>query len=175
MHNLIIANLLVSIFGFGTGATFGIVFENMYVQAFQILTQAEFGMIYSFASGFPGPVSIQVVALAGYLVQGFNGALLSVLSYIAFPTILGVLAAKYLINSNSTYIKNILDDIKPVIAAMLVGSIFMIFETSISQVGFMLALIGFLIPLFLSRKYVTNIFMLVFINIIVILGILVIL
>ena len=134
MHILwLLFSLFVGIgfFGFGSGfAMLPLIFQTVGDHGF--LTADEFSRMVALAPALPGPVSINAVSYAGFVVAGAPGAAVSVLAIACPSFVLVLLVMKFLDRfKNSASISAVFAGIRPVAIGLIGAAAVMISENTL--------------------------------------------
>ncbi len=85
---LLFANLLVGIFSFGGGKAYIPVFQNIYVEHFNIITNLKLTEVVSYILVFPGPIAPMIAGVIGFELFHVKGFILGLLALSIVPLLL---------------------------------------------------------------------------------------
>ena len=117
-------NLFISAFTFGCGYVVIPMIKKYYVEEKQLFDEEELMDIAAIAQSSPGAIAINMSALAGYLVAGWQGLLISCFAAILPPlVILSVVSAVYSLIRDNRIISAVLKGMEAGVAALIVDLI----------------------------------------------------
>ncbi|MEE3928417.1 chromate transporter [Mycoplasmopsis ciconiae] len=127
---LFLSLALISVTVFGGGQVFIPMFQWLWSTInnnFGInISESEINQILTLTNSTPGVISLKFAFISGYLMapNSFVGYLLAIIAYILFSTpaiIIMIWAMKRINKNQNKYISNLLNILKPVIAAIMIG------------------------------------------------------
>ena len=117
-------NLFISAFTFGGGYVVIPMIKKYYVEEKQLFDEEELMDIAAIAQSSPGAIAINMSALAGYRVAGWQGLLISCFAAILPPlVILSVVSAVYSLIRDNRIISAVLKGMEAGVAALIVDLI----------------------------------------------------
>ena len=117
-------NLFISAFTFGGGYVVIPMIKKYYVEEKQLFDEEELMDIAAIAQSSPGAIAINMSALAGYRVAGWQGLLISCIAAILPPlVILSVVSAVYSLIRDNRIISAALKGMEAGVAALIVDLI----------------------------------------------------
>ena len=117
-------NLFISAFTFGGGYVVIPMIKKYYVEEKQLFDEEELMDIAAIAQSSPGAIAINMSALAGYRVAGWQGLLISCIAAILPPlVILSVVSAVYSLIRDNRIISAVLKGMEAGVAALIVDLI----------------------------------------------------
>lgn len=117
-------NLFISAFTFGGGYVVIPMIKKYYVEEKQLFDEEELMDIAAIAQSSPGAIAINMSALAGYRVAGWQGLLISCIATILPPlVILSVVSAVYSLIRDNRIISAVLKGMEAGVAALIVDLI----------------------------------------------------
>ena len=117
-------NLFISAFTFGGGYVVIPMIRKYYVEQKQLFDEEELMKIAAIAQSSPGAIAINMSALAGYRVAGWQGMLISCSAAILPPlVILAIVSAIYSLIRDNVLINALLKGMEAGVAALIVDLI----------------------------------------------------
>ncbi len=115
--------LQIGLFSFGGGYAAMPLIQTLVVQQKQWLTMAEYSDLVTIAEMTPGPIAVNSATFVGQKVAGLLGAVVCTLGCIT-PSLIIVLALAWLYTKykDLKIIKNILEQLRPAVVAMIAGA-----------------------------------------------------
>ncbi len=112
-------NLLISIFGFGSGAVFLTYANSLYVKR-GLINVESFNLFISITESLPGATSIKILSLINYELLGFLLTIITI-SIFVIPTMLIINYSNIIINLDKSkkYLKLLGQLFTPVLAALI--------------------------------------------------------
>jgi len=122
---------VIGFFGFGSGfAMLPLIFQTVSDHGF--LTAEEFSRMVVIAPSLPGPVSINAVSYAGFIVSGVPGAVVSTLAIVCPSLILVSLVMKFLERfRDNPVVDSVFAGIRPVSIGLIGAAAVMISENTL--------------------------------------------
>ncbi|HOO34224.1 MAG TPA: chromate transporter [Thermotogota bacterium] len=144
--NLFFSFFKIGLFGFGGGYAMLSLIQNEVVSS-GWMTNHEFIDIIAIAQITPGPVSVNTATFVGYRTGSYLGAVIATIGLIA-PSFILVMILAYLIRTrtNSLFTNMLLNNLKPVIVALIAGAAITISGVSVVDIpGFIIAVATFIL------------------------------
>lgn len=117
-------NLFISAFTFGGGYVVIPMIKKYYVDEKQLFDEEELMNIAAIAQSSPGAIAINMSALAGYRVAGWQGLMISCVAAILPPlVILSIVSAVYSLIRDNQIISAVLKGMEAGVAALIVDLI----------------------------------------------------
>lgn len=117
-------NLFISAFTFGGGYVVIPMIRKYYVEQKQLFSEEELMNIAAIAQSSPGAIAINMSALAGYKVAGFQGLLISCIAAILPPlAILSIVSATYSLIRDNRIVAVVLKGLEAGVAALIIDLI----------------------------------------------------
>lgn len=113
----------ISCFGFGGGYGFLPLIQQQIIDRHGWLTITEFADVMAIAEGTPGPIAINTATYVGYKLAGLPGAFSATLGLV-LPTffLILLLSSLFLKNKEKPLVKYAFSGMRPIIAAMIIGT-----------------------------------------------------
>ncbi|PKG21834.1 chromate transporter [Niallia nealsonii] len=152
--SLFLSFLLANLLGYGGGpASIPLMYEEI-VNRYNWLSNAEFSNMLALGNALPGPIATKIAAYVGFGMGGWLGFFIAL-----FATVVPSAAALIFLikvmskHRDSLIVKGMTIMVQPVIAALMIGLTFEMFQNSYHSLGLIQSAIIAIIALLLLQKF----------------------